>query len=181
MFRLTFILAAFCFPLITSSQTIREFHRLCNSVALNSKFDAAHSTLQYEYDKYSYGKTYRLNCPNIKSLYNLPIEKVLIHVIETDTVNAIKIYLPFDSTFHKRLEADLGPSEVAWMLFDPGQVDTAGIIWDRRWFVDDYIVWFRCTRYIPLLGEERDDAIIVALMPRNKKLEPSKAKGEASN
>ncbi|HEY0679372.1 MAG TPA: hypothetical protein VGD17_13880, partial [Chitinophagaceae bacterium] len=122
-----------------------------------------------EYDKYSYGNTYRLHCEKVKTLYNLPIEKVLIHVIENDTVNAIRIYLPFDSTLHKRIEAELGPSETAWMSFQPGDTDTAGIIWDRRWLIDDYIIWFRCTRYIPLLGESSDDRIILVLMPRIKR------------
>ena len=151
------------------SQSVREFFRLCNTVPLNSKFDSKLSTFQYEYDKYSYGKTYRLRCEKVKSLYNLPIEKVLIHVVENDTVNAIKIYFPFDSTMHKRIEAELGPSETAWMMFSSGVVDTAGIIWDRRWFVDDYIVWFRCTRYIPILGESKEDKILLVLMARARR------------
>jgi len=166
MLRITFILTTFFCAIAVRSQSIKEFYRLCNTVPLNSKFNSKMSTLPYEYDKYSYGKTYRLQCEKVKTLYNVPIEKVLIHVIENDTVNAIQIYLPFDSTLHKRIEAELGPSETAWMVFSPGQLDTAGIIWDRRWFIDDYILWFRCTRYIPLVGDLLDDKILLIRMPR---------------
>lgn len=169
MIRIAFIFMLTASFMEMRGQSVKEFYRLCNTVPLMSRFDEKTSSLQFEYSKYSYGKTYRLKCESIKTLYNLPIEKILIHVIETDTVNSIQIYLPFDSTLHKRIEADLGPSEGAWMAFEPGKLDTAGIIWDRRWFMDDYIVWFRCTRYISLLGESREDKILIVLMPRLRK------------
>jgi len=169
MLRLNLILTISFWTIATHGQSIKEFYRLCNTIPLNSKFNSKTTPLPYEYDKYSYGKTYRLNCEKVKTLYNVPIEKVLIHVVENDTVNAIRIYLPFDSTLHKRIEAELGRSETAWMAFPLGKLDTAGIIWDRRWFIDDYIVWFRCTRYINLLGEPGDDKILIVLMPHYRK------------
>lgn len=168
MLRTTFTLVLTFSCMAMYGQSIKEFHQLCNTVPLNSRFDAKTSSLQFEYDKYGYARSYRLPCDRLKTLYDLPIQKVLIHV-DTDTVNAIKIFLPFDSTLPKRIEADLGPSETAWMAFEPGQLDTAGIIWDRRWFLDDYVVWFHCTRYIPLRGVARDDFMILALIPRIRK------------
>lgn len=167
MLRIALILVSVVYTFAVRGQSIRKFYKACNAVRLNSKFDATNSPWKYEYDKYSYGKTYRLLCDKVTTLYDSKIEKILIHVIETDTVNAIQIFLPFDSTFHRRMEADLGPSETAWMLFEPGRLDTAGIIRDRRWFLDDYIVWLRCTRYIPLLGEEKDNLLLITLFPRS--------------
>jgi hypothetical protein len=150
-------------------QSIREFYRLCNLVPLNSRFDAKTSKLQYEYDKYSYGNTYRLPCEQLKTLYNLPIRRILIQVVDNDTVDAIKIFLPFDSTLPKRMETELGPTEHVWMAFEPGKLDTVGVIWDRKWFVDDYILMMKCTRYIPLLGEEREDLFLLEIFPRPRK------------
>lgn len=168
MLRALLILALFSAALCGHSQSVKDYYRLCNTIPLNSKFDLTKFPLPYERDKYSYGKTYRLECEDLKTLYSLPIIKILIHVVENDTVNAIQIYLPFDSILHKRMEADLGPSKDAWMAFEPGQVATSGIIWDRRWFLDEYMIWFRCTRYISLRGETKDDFIILNLMPRRK-------------
>jgi hypothetical protein len=168
MFKTTIILALTFSYSVLQGQSIKEFYRHCNTIPLNSRFDAKNSSLQYEYDKYGYARSYRLPCDPVKMLYNLPILKVLLHV-DADTVNAIKIFLPFDSTLPKRMEADLGPSEAAWMAFEPGELDTASIIWDRRWFLDDYIIWFHCTRYITLRGHAKDDWIILALLPRKRK------------
>lgn len=155
--------------LLIRAQSIREFNRLCYTVGPNSRFDATSIPLQKTYDKYVFGDAYLLPCERLKTLYGLPIQKILVHVND-DTVTDIRVHLPFDSTLPLRLEAELGPSEVAWMMFEPGKVDTADIIWDKRWFVDDYIIWFRCTRYIPLLGETRDDFMMLVVLPKRKRM-----------
>jgi hypothetical protein len=148
-----------------NAQSIRNYIAECNTVLLDSRFDTKNPSLQYVYDRYSYGNTYLSPCNKYKSLYNVPILKTLIQVNEHDTVNAIKIYMPFDSTLLKGLESDLGPTEHTWMAFAPG-VDTTGIIWDRKWFVKNYIVFFSCTKYKALLGEANDDYIIVSIWPQ---------------
>jgi hypothetical protein len=168
MLRAYLILCILCCAHTLHSQSIKEFFRLCNVVYLNTKFDAKSSPYVYQYDKYSYGRTYRLPCEKLKTLYDHPVNNILFQVVEADTINAIKIYLPFDSTFHKRIETDLGPSKPGWMLTS-GDVDTAGMIRDKRWFIDDYIVWFRCTRYIASLGEPGEDLIVVTLLKKIKR------------
>lgn len=170
MLRACFIFCVVCCAYPLYSQSVKESFPLCNVSLLNTKFDAKSSHYIYQHDKYSYGRTYSLPCEKLKTLYHQPVNKILFQVVETDTVDAIKIYLPFGSTFHKRLEADLGPSEPGWMMLAPGNTDTAGMIADRRWFIDDYVVWFRCTRYIPLLGEVNDDLIVLTVACKGKYL-----------
>jgi hypothetical protein len=66
------------------------------------------------------------------------------------------------------MEEDLGPSVGAWMVIEPG-IDTAGMILDRRWFLDEYVIVFACTRYIVLRGEKNKDDRIRITVSRKRK------------
>jgi hypothetical protein len=149
-----------------NAQSVREYIGQCNIGLLNSKFDSSNYESIYVNDKYSYGKTFIFHCTKFKTLYDLPIVKTLFQVTESDTIDAIQIFLPFDSTLVRQLESDLGPPEPTWMAFQPGVIGTSKIIWDRHWFMDKYVISFRCTRYMPLLGETLDDYMIISVSPR---------------
>lgn len=165
----TFILISLFLVNSVKAQSVRNYLTACNEVALNSRFDTKNPSLQYVYDKYSYGTTYLSPCDKFKSLYNVPILRTLIQVNEQDTVDEIRIFLPFDSAILKGLEADFGKSETTWMAFMPGD-DTTGLIWDKKWFMKNNVVFFTCTRFKRLLGaESAEDFMIVSIYPRRDK------------
>ncbi len=165
------ILIVACLRTFVNAQSVKEYIGQCNIGLLNSKFDSSNYASVYVNDKYSYGKTYLFHCTRFKTLYDLPILNSLFQVNEMDTIDAIKLFLPFDSTLARRLDSELGPPEPTWMAFQPGAVDTSHIIWDRHWFMDKYLISFRCTRYMLLLGETPDDYILVSIHPRKTKRE----------
>jgi hypothetical protein len=166
MRRIVFVLMLACFTNLGIAQTVKEYVAQCTTKLLNSKFDSSNYASVYVSDKYSYGKTYLFACTKFKTLYDRRIIKALFEVTEADTIDAVKIYLSFDSTLIKELESDLGPPQPTWMAFPPGVVDTTHIIWDRYWFIGKYAISFRCTRYMPLLGETDDDYMIIGISPR---------------
>jgi hypothetical protein len=162
------VILTLCSGMVVKAQRGRELYELIRPLPLNAGFNRSTTSLPRDDDKYSFTSgSYRL-ADNAKNLYALPVQKVLL-IVYDDTVQAASIFLPFDSTLHIRMEDDLGPSMGAWMALEPG-VDTTGMILDRRWFLDDYIIVFACTRYIGLRGETtKDDRIMLTVSRKRRK------------
>jgi hypothetical protein len=168
------ILIVWCFfqsvLLTAKAQRMKEILEFAKTIPLNFPFSKDNSQLQRDFDEYSLQPdSYLLSC-NIRQIYGLSIEKVLLIAYE-DTARAIKFFLPFDSSLHKRIEEDLGPSVGAWMAVDDEEIDTSTMIANRRWILPEYIIVFECTRYIKLLGQHKKDDRIMITIGKRKAVE----------
>jgi hypothetical protein len=88
---------------------------------------------------------YRLNTTGTTLLYRRQIERIIIVAYKSDTVQAIRIYLPFDTTLCHDLEAELGVPEYGWTVASANK-DLNGFLKDRYWYLPNYSVSYRCTR-----------------------------------
>lgn len=147
---------------IPYAQSIKTFDYLLREYAFGSKPDT--SKLQKIIDPPSllYDVMYSIVNDGSKTLYGRPIQTIALGIM-ADTIAAITIYVPFDTTLHKEMERDLGIPEFGWMGFAPG-TDTTGIIWTRYWDLPSYSISFKCTRYQYQMGPVKQDLIVVSIL-----------------
>jgi hypothetical protein len=145
---------------------MKEILEFAKTIGLNSPFSRETAHLQRDFDEYSLQSgSYLLPC-DVKQLYGIPIEKVLLIAYE-DTARAIEIFLPFDDFLHKRIEEELGAPVGSWTIVQPGQIDSTPEIPNRRWILPEYVIVFACTRYMTLAGKDKkDDRIMITIGKR---------------
>jgi hypothetical protein len=149
------------------AQSIFDVLKNCDTILLNAPFNKKATRLKADTDKYSLPGSYLLPF-QVKTLYNLPVQKVLLIAYE-DTVRAVSVFVPFDSSLHKRLENDLGPSVGAWTESSSEQKNISNAFYNMRWMLDRYIVVLDYTRNMRLLREsDADDRIIITISRKRK-------------
>lgn len=151
---------------MAEAQGMKEVLEFAKTISLNAHFSKNSTSLQRDLEEHTLQPdAYVLPC-NIKQLYGRSIEKVLLLAYE-DTAHAIILFLPFDTSLHKDIEQELGPSVGAWSSVEDEPLDTSTMIAKRRWIRPDYIIVFECTRYNKLLGQtKKDDRIRITIAKR---------------
>lgn len=162
-----FLMAIFALlRLSPQAQGIQAFYQSCNPILLNAAFKKDTTKLVRDFDAFSLTSgSYRLNCAQ-NTLYGLPVEKTVLVVYE-DTVRAVSIFMPFDSTLLERMETDLGTSANAWTAMNVENEDTIPKMQNKRWLLRNLVVVLSYTRSEWLVGENvKDDRIIISLSKR---------------
>jgi hypothetical protein len=154
-------------PFIIQSQTITQFLEGCNTVKVESKVDLHHTDLKKENYKDPYEIYYRFDCKQIKTLYGLPIQKIIVTTNKQDTVESISVYLPFDTTLSEKLRLELGIFEYGWMARLP-ETDSEKTLATKVWYFKKATIGLCYTRYKYLLGDIKEDLTVISILPRRR-------------
>lgn len=107
---------------------------------------------------------YRIACDSFRSIFGRPVKKVTVVLDTSNIVSRYDVYLNFDTTLHTEIERLLGKPEGEWMAVAPDLPDKEHMIYNRSWKLPAFTLRFQCTRYMPFLGEELDDFIILSIL-----------------
>lgn len=147
------------------AQSVKDFYKYCSAPQIGEPVILHNARLKVDLDDIdTYQTSYAYLCDGLLTIYNRPIEKILIKVDTLNRLETIDIHLPFDSILHKEMESDLGKPEMGWMAKSEDDDASSPVINTRFWTLPKYRVGFRCTRYSYMFKINQRDYIVISLI-----------------